>query len=208
MSHVVILSAATIFLFLCLSPLTSTAANIAVLDINGRPLQARSNYYILPVIRGRGGGLRMTPKNATQLCPLAYVAQEGSELANGLPLKFYPVNPKDKTISLSTDLNFVFDAATICVQSTQWRLAFDEVTGRRYVGFGGEIGNPGGNTVSNWFKIEKAETGKYDYKIVFCPGVCNFCKVACGEIGVFVEKDGRRLLGINNQPLLVMFKKA
>ncbi|XP_010683193.2 kunitz trypsin inhibitor 5 [Beta vulgaris subsp. vulgaris] len=206
MTHVII-SAATIFLFLCLSPLTSTADTTAVLDINGRPLQAGCNYYILPVIRGRGGGLTMTSKNATELCPL-YVAQEDHEVSNGLPLKFYPVNPKDKRISLSSDLNFVFDAATTCVQSTGWSLTIEMETGRRYVGTGGEIGNPGVETVDNWFKIEKDGSGKYYYKIVYCPGVCNFCKVMCGDVGVFIEKDGRRLLGFSDQPLLVMFKKA
>ncbi|KNA12470.1 hypothetical protein SOVF_125760 [Spinacia oleracea] len=201
------LSAATILLFLSLSPPTTTAANPAVLDINGHPLRPRSNYYILPVVRGRGGGLTMLSKNTTEVCPL-YVAQENHEVSNGLPLKFYSVNPKDTKIFVSTDLNFVFDASTICVQSNTWELTIDEETGRRYIGVGGEIGNPGVQTVSNWFKIEKAGSGKYDYKIVYCAGVCNFCKIMCGDIGAFVEEDGRRLLGFSGQPLLVRFKKA
>ncbi|XP_021722896.1 kunitz trypsin inhibitor 2-like [Chenopodium quinoa] len=204
-----ILSAATIFIILYTSPLTTTAANTAVLDIDGQPLQADTNYYILPVFRGRGGGVTLAPKNSTQPCPL-YVAQDNLELSKGLPLKFYPVNPKDRRIPLSTDLNIVFDVSTICVQSTGWSLTSfdDDETQRLYIGISGTIGNPGIETISNWFKIEKAGSGKYDYKIVFCPGVCEFCRPICGDVGVFIKKDGTRFLGLlSDQPLLVKFKK-
>ncbi|XP_021746641.1 kunitz trypsin inhibitor 2-like [Chenopodium quinoa] len=205
-----IFSSATILLLFFLSLHTTTAANPAVLDIDGHPVRPNSPYYILPVVRGRGGGLTVEPKNITELCPLA-AAQETRELNNGIPLKLHSVNPKDKRVFVSTDLNIVFDAVPLCVPSGPsfiWQLAIDEETGRRYVGFGGQIGNPGVETVSNWFKIEKAGSGTYDYKIVFCPSVCNFCKVMCGDIGVFVDNDGRRLLDLNDQPLLVNFKKA
>lgn len=206
-----ILSTATVLLFLCLSPLTTTAANTAVLDIDGHPLQAGTNYNVLPVIRvPLGGGLTLASRNSsTQSCPL-YVAQDTAELSKGLPLKFYPVNPKDKTIPLTTDLNVVFDASTTCVQSTQWKFTNDEAEGRPYVGTGGTIGNPGVQTLGNWFKIEKAGSGKYDYKFVFCPGVCDFCRPFCGDVGVFQQRIGTRVLGINtdNMPLLVNFKKA
>ncbi|XP_057530690.1 kunitz trypsin inhibitor 5-like [Amaranthus tricolor] len=206
-----VFSSTTIFLFLIVvsSKITTAVETNLVRDINGHPLKPNYSYHILPVIRGRGGGLTLTPKNKTESCPL-FVAQENHEVSNGLTLKFYPVNPKDKKVSLSFDLNIVFDAATICVQSTVWKLTIDEVSGRAYVGTGGMIGNPAGlESVDNWFKIEKAGKGKDYYKIVFCPSVCKFCKVMCGDIGVFVEDDGRRLLGFRNeQPLLVMFKKA
>ncbi|XP_021722895.1 kunitz trypsin inhibitor 2-like [Chenopodium quinoa] len=204
-----ILSVTTIFIVLNASPLTTTAANTAVLDIDGHPLQANTNYYIFPVIRGRGGGLTLAPKNSTQPCPL-YVAQDNLELSKGLPLKFYPVNPKDRRIPLSTDLNIVFDVSSICVQSTGWKLTRFDETQRSYVGISGTIGNPSAQTLSNWFRIDKAGTGKYDYKIVFCPSVCELCRPICGELGVFIQKDGKRFLGLpfNDQPLLVKFKKA
>ncbi|KNA03166.1 hypothetical protein SOVF_211800 [Spinacia oleracea] len=205
-----ILSTSIIFLFFSLSLHTTTAANPAVLDIDGHPLLSSSNYYILPVVRGRGGGLTVSPRNATELCPLN-AAQDSREVEDGIPLELYPVNPNDRTVYVSTDLNLVFDAVPLCVPSGPsfiWQLTFDEATGRRYVGFGGQTGNPGIETVSNWFKIQKAGSGRFDYKIVFCPSVCNTCKVMCGDVGVFVEGDGRRLLGIREQPLLVRFKRA
>ncbi|KAJ8441339.1 hypothetical protein Cgig2_024851 [Carnegiea gigantea] len=152
---------------------------------------------------GRGGGLTLLPQNDTASCPL-YVGQKRHEVSNGLPLELFPVNPKQKLIALSSDLNFVFDASTICITSTGWRLTVEEATGRRLVGISGTIGNAGLKTVHNWFKIEKAGSGKYDYKIVYCPSVCSFCKVLWGNVGVFVEKDGRRLLGFTDQPLLMI----
>ncbi|KAF5205664.1 Kunitz trypsin inhibitor [Thalictrum thalictroides] len=192
--------------FILLVPLAFTvnaATGTTVLDLDGKKLQSNTNYYILPVIRGRGGGLALAQRNKS--CPY-YVAQEDSEVSNGLPLKFLPVNnTKGKFLQESTDMNFVFSAATICVQSTVWRLgALDGVTGRRYVTTVGRIGSPGLGTVSNWFKIERYRN---DYKLVFCPMVCKFCKVLCGDVGVFLE-DGKRWLGFSTEPLLVMFKKA
>lgn len=174
----------------------------AVRDTAGKELRRASRYYILPVRRGSGGGLTLASRKGR--CPL-YVAQEVFEVARGLPVTFRPVNPKEAVVRLSTDLNVQFAAATVCVQSTVWTLGdLDESTGRRYVATGGAVGNPGLGTVGNWFKIERY--GK-DYKLVFCPTVCKFCKVLCGDVGVFYEK-GRRYLGLSAQPFAVMFKKA
>ncbi|XP_021741083.1 kunitz trypsin inhibitor 2-like [Chenopodium quinoa] len=206
MTHFILLVATFIILF---SPPSTTAVKTTpILDINGRPLETGSNYYILPVIRGRGGGLTISPKNATESCPL-YVAQENHEVSNGLPLKLYTTNPNEKRIPLGSDVNIVFDAASSCVQSTGWTLAFDEATGKQHVGTGGTIGNPGVDTLSNWFRILKGGNGKYDYKISYCPGVCIFCTVMCGDVGVFIGEDGTRFLGLtDDRPLLVRFKKA
>ena len=197
-----------LLLLLFLSPPTTSADTTAVLDTDGNPLEANTNYYILPVDRSRGGGLTLLPKNDTASCPL-YAGQDADKDSNGLPVKFFPVDPKQNLISLASDLNIEFDAATVCITSTVWTLTFEEeVTGRRLVGSGGTIGNPGRETLSNWFNIQKAGSGEYDYKIVFCPSVCQFCTPLCGELGVFVEPDGRTLLGATDKPLLVNFNKA
>ena len=122
-------------------------------------------------------------------------------------MTFSPVEAAEKLIRVAEDQNFQFAAKrTTCVpSSTVWRLGdLDEKTGRRYVTVGGVSGNPGVGTVGNWFKIEPS--GK-DYKLVFCPTVCKFCKVICGKLGVFNE-NGARFLGLNGQPFPVMFKKA
>ncbi|KAL6565849.1 hypothetical protein OROHE_004904 [Orobanche hederae] len=58
-------------------------------------------------------------------------------------------------VRLSTDHNIKFADATTCAQSTVWSLEQDESNGKYLIATGGVEGNPGGGTVSNWFKIEK-----------------------------------------------------
>lgn len=79
--------------------------------------------------------------------------------------------------------------------------------GQRFVSTGGVEGNPGPATLGNWFKIDKF--GDNDYKLVFCPTVCNFCKVVCKDVGVIADDAGlRRLALTDDQPFKVVFKKA
>ncbi|KAJ4759603.1 Kunitz-type trypsin inhibitor [Rhynchospora pubera] len=182
---------------------SNAAASDLVYDTDGHPLHPGKQYYILPVIRGHGGGLTMMPHH-NHLCPL-YVAQENMEVKRGLPLIFRPANSKDKVVHLSSDLNIEFAAVTTCVMTTAWRLGDVEApTSKRYVITGGFIGNPGQETVSNWFKIEKL--GNKEYKLVFCPSVCKTCKVLCGDVEVLNE-GGKRLLGLGDESFPVMFKK-
>ncbi|VVA91713.1 unnamed protein product [Arabis nemorensis] len=174
---------------------TTEAAEESVTDINGQRLRSGINYYILPVVRGRGGGLTIS-KSYNKTCPNT-VIQDRYEVSNGLPLKFSP-SDKSKIIRVSSDLNFIFSATSI------WKLDNDETSNQWFVSTCGVAGNPGQKTVSNWFRIDKFED---DYKIVFCPSVCNFCKVMCRDIGVSVQ-GGKRSLVLSDVPLKVMFKRA
>lgn len=188
------------------------AAPAPVLDITGVNLRTGVEYCILPVIHGRGGGLTLATtgnRNKTKSsCPVD-VVQEQYEVSNGLPLTFSPVNLKKGVVHLSTDLNIKFStsvAVTICLQTSKvWKLDnFDESAGQWFVTSGGVEGNPGPKTISNWFKIEKYDD---DYKLVFCPTVCNFCKVLCRDVGIYVE-DGIRRLVLSDVPIKVMFKRV
>ncbi|XP_027100554.1 miraculin-like [Coffea arabica] len=192
--------------FSCSTFSQSTAAariNFA-LDADGHQLQSGTKYYIYPSQGGNGGGLALSAKDFA--CPF-YVMQENLEASNGVPLRLLPVDNRQQSISLSTDLNIAFNAATICVQSTAWKLGpIDENSGRRYVMSNGVIGRPGADTLSSWFKIERDGSGN-GYKIVYCPGVCGSCKVGCGDIGVFIE-NGKKWLGLSDDPFVFVFKKA
>ncbi|KAK1325541.1 hypothetical protein QJS10_CPA01g00058 [Acorus calamus] len=189
----------------------AASASETVRDINGEKLRPDVNYYIMPApAYGVGGGLTLAA-HKTNWCPLN-VAQQALSTVEGLPLTFSPVNRTDKTIQLSTDTNIKFSDATICVQSTVWKLGdLDELSGRRFVTSGGVRGSPGVGSVGNWFKIERyGGDGGYNYKPVFCPSVCSFCKVICGDVGVFVE-NGKRWLVLASDgdvPFIVVFKKA
>ncbi|KAD5961931.1 hypothetical protein E3N88_13404 [Mikania micrantha] len=109
-----------------------------VRDIDGNLLRSGTEYYILPVFRGMGGGVTLA-STRNETCPLDVV-----------------------------------------------QAALEE-------------------TLGNWFKIEKLED---DYKLVFCPTVCDFCKPVCGDIGVTITENGIRRLVISEVPFKVMFKKA
>ncbi|XP_076898958.1 miraculin-like [Bidens hawaiensis] len=180
------------------------------LDSDGQEVQSGLKYYIAPVqSNNTGGGLSLDTRD--NFCP-PFVVQENSQLSKGLSLRFIPLDNKQNNIYLSSDLNILFNAATICVQSTVWKLSSigggggDMVAGRRYyVRSGGVIGRPGVGTVNNWFRIEKA--GDIGYKFVFCPSVCSSCKVVCGDVGVYEEK-GERWLALVDQPLVFTLKKA
>ena len=170
-------------------------------DIDRNLVRSGTDYYILPVFRGMGGGLTLSPTK-NESCPLD-VVQERQEVDRGLPLTFTPVDPKKGVIRESTDLNIIFSASSICIQSNVWML--EEYEGQYIVSAHGVSGNPGRETLSNWFKIEKYED---DYKIVFCPTVCDLCRPVCGDIGVKIAKNGSRRLAISDVPFKIQFRKA
>lgn len=197
----IIISLVTIFI-----PTAFSLTNNPVLDINGNQLQSNTKYYIIPLHGGGGGGLGLSRRSPLDPCP-PNVMQLNDVASSGLSLKLFPLGSRQlQSINVSADLNFVVVGATTCVQMTVWKLfGPDPITGRRYVRSDGVLGRAGAATVGNWFKIEKSGEG---YKIVYCPSVCSTCRVACGDVGVFVEKYGRRWLGVGGQPLVIAFKKS
>nr|KAJ0222185.1 hypothetical protein LSAT_V11C200091440 [Lactuca sativa] len=195
-----------LFIFIVFSTLSLSSAQslVPVRDTDGNIIRSGTGYYILPTTRGLGGGIKLVPTTINETCP-SDVVQENNDLQNGLPLTFIPVKAnKDGNIFESIDLNIRFSGSTACIRSAIWRID-QGVNGQREISSHGSLGNPGPQTISNWFKIEKHEDG---YKLVFCPTVCNTCRPACGDIGHTIAKTGRLSLVINNTPLKVNFKKA
>ncbi|KAJ4713690.1 Kunitz trypsin inhibitor [Melia azedarach] len=188
--------------FLTFSLIDAAPAPDPVLDVYGKQLRAGTSYFILPAVRGRGGGLTLA-SIGYKTCPLN-VVQERYQLGNGLPLTFHPVYPKKGVVRVSTDLNIKFEATSTCDQSTVWKLdSFNGTLKQWFVTIGGVLGNPGPKTTSNWFKIEKFED---EYKLVFCPTVSHFCKVQCRDIGIFIDGAVRRL-ALSDVPFKVVFRK-
>lgn len=188
-----------------LSILTSTKAIIAVvLDTDGDILKPGAEYYIRPAARDIAGGIILNSPNNS--CPLLIgQAKSGADL--GYPVIFSPVNPNAETLNVGADTNIQVQVITICIQSNVWRLTGSEDdTALYYVATDGVKGNPGKDTLSNWFKVD--EYMGY-YKLRFCPGVCNFCKPVCGDLSVVI-RDGKRWLVLDkeNQPFPFEFVKA
>ncbi|PNX94242.1 miraculin [Trifolium pratense] len=183
-----------------------------VVDTEGNKVRAGVDYYIRPVpttpCDGRGpcvvgSGFVLIARSPNETCPLNVVVVEGFR---GQGVTFTPVNPKKGVIRVSTDLNIKTSLNTICNDSNVWTLDdFDSSTGQYFVTTGGVAGNPGKDTISNWFKIEKYED---DYKLVFCPTVCNFCKVICRNVGVFRDSNGNQRVALTEVPYKVRFQPS
>ncbi|PWA85597.1 Kunitz inhibitor ST1-like protein [Artemisia annua] len=195
----------SLFIFivvLSILSLSSSQSATPVRDTDRNILRSGTNYYILPVNRGSGGGITLAP-GRDEPCPFD-VAQENNELNNGSPWHFEPANPnKENTIYESTDLNVRFSRPGQCLPNPVWRFEYYEEG--RIVSSHGMVGSPGKETIRNWFKIQKYED---DYKFVYCPSVCQDCRPYCADIGSTIAKNGRRVLALNNKPLKVKFKKA
>ncbi|MED6222799.1 hypothetical protein PIB30_067874 [Stylosanthes scabra] len=180
------------------------SASEPVLDITGKNLRTGTDYLVLPSINNNnsnGGGLALA-RARNRTCPFDVVDSS----YRAMPLKFSPFDSnKEGVITVSTDLNIKFSAATTCVQSTVWKLEqFDASRGIYFVTTGG-VGNPGRETVSNWFQIDKYGS---NYKLLFCPKVCKYCKVICKDLGIYVDGDGNRHLALSDVPFGVRFRKA
>ncbi|KAK4280563.1 hypothetical protein QN277_012176 [Acacia crassicarpa] len=170
-----------------------------VINTSGNKLRAGTKYIVLPDPQPpSGGGLSLASIRGK--CPLDVVAVVGDP---GLGVSFTPVDPKKGRIRVSTDLNVMISGNTDCPQSNVWKLDnYDNSTGQWFVTTGGVAGNPGRETVSDWFKIEKYEDG---YKFVYCPTVCSTCKVQCKDIGIYVDSHGNRRLALSDTPYKIQF---
>ncbi|GKB96369.1 miraculin-like protein [Tanacetum coccineum] len=118
--------------------------------------------------------------------------------------KFRDGPAKKGVIRLSTDVNIKFFGSTTCHESNVWKFKYDKNIKQYAVMMGGVEGNPGPDTLDNWFKIEKTKDG---YKFVYCPSVCSTCKVKCKDLGIVLGVNGMRRLAVSKDPLSVIFYK-
>ncbi|OMO94835.1 Proteinase inhibitor I3, Kunitz legume [Corchorus olitorius] len=175
----------------------------AVLDIDGNEVLTGVEYYVVSIIRGAGGGGLALDEFGFGRCPLA-VLQRTLDTDRGDPLTFWPVN-NDSVVSQSTDLNieFVPPFSAWCRSSNTWRLDnYDPSSGKWWVTTGATKGQPGANTLTNWFRIENASGN--GYKFSFCPSVCESCISLCNDVGIYDDEDPelgkRRRLALSPQP--------
>ncbi|KAF5726105.1 hypothetical protein HS088_TW23G00846 [Tripterygium wilfordii] len=192
-----------LFSLVSTSVLAASAAD-PVLDLFFEEVKAGVEYYILPGFHRSGGGLNLK-SSTNESCPVDVVQEEQDE-SYGLTLKFSPaVSSSNGVVITSTDLNIKLSHVENCEQSTVWQIQnYADDIGPWLIKTGAAEGNPGPNTVGNWFKIDKFGG---DYKLVYCPTVCDSCKVTCGDVGLYV-KNGMRHLALTTKPYKVIFQKA
>lgn len=184
--------------FVCIFNVNS--APDPVLDVYWKKLRTGVEYVVMPTAQvGERGGI-ILGEVGNNSCP-AGAAQFRAD-NYGHPLTIIPVNPKKGVIRLSTDVNIKFSGSTICHESNVWKLEYDKAMKQYAVMVGGVEGNPGPETLDNWFKIEKTNDG---YKFVYCPSVCSYCKVMCRDVGIVVDENGFQRLALSDDPLSVIF---
>ncbi|KAL4594866.1 hypothetical protein ACB092_12G050300 [Castanea dentata] len=197
-------SLSCIMLVMAISAVAQPSSSPApVLDSAGRPIQRGVEYYINPAITDNGGRFTLIDRNDS--CPL-YVGQEnGYGSGSGLPVIFTPFVEGETVIRENRDFRVVFSAATICVQSTAWKLGeTDPETKRRLIVTGEDQSTRG---TANYFRIEKASVGGDIYQISWCPtDVCPTCRFNCGTVGNLVE-NGKRLLALDGNVIPVTFER-
>lgn len=181
--------------------MTDNESEKPVLDSSGDNVVTAAEYFFLPAIPNPDcGGLNLYDgRNKT--CPLIDVIQEQVEMLKGLPVKFsYAREEEKEVVYASTDINIKFSAAErLCSQETVWKVNdYDNGTGQWFITNDGISGNPGAETLENWFKIERL--GLNVYKLTHCPSVCDSCVTLCSGIGVYTV-DGVRRLALSHSPL-------
>ncbi|XP_042501067.1 miraculin-like [Macadamia integrifolia] len=199
----------------------------SVLDTNGNELQAGHPYYIVSAYReGRGGGVSFDRGQSSRT---AMVKQLSSDKNFGAPVILFPVsksqekvdrervlretsrNPspaRERIIRESTDLNIRFSDMPVVWQVEDSRQSPSSPSQNRHVILEGQPGHPGPSTVRNWFRIERMSKSSPEYRVAYCPSVCDSCQVECGNIGVTMESGNRWLSVSQHREFPFVFVKA
>ncbi|KAH9723276.1 Kunitz trypsin inhibitor 5 [Citrus sinensis] len=190
--------------FLLLTFSTKPLVGLAdpLVDVHGNKVEASRDYYLVSAIRGAGGGGLTLFRGRNELCPLD-VVQLSSDSERGTRLRF-SMHDKTSIINEDVDLNVRFSTETRCNEPTVWRVdSYDPSRGKWFITTGGVEGNPGAQTLKNWFKFERIGRDRAMYKIVHCPSVCESCVSLCNDVGVSND-HARRLALTNGRALAVV----
>ena len=168
--------------------MAATTQRSAVLDTSGNPLRRGVEYYVKPAITEAGGPFTLVSRNGS--CPF-YVGQRNVSV-DGIPVTFAPYDEGDNVVRELKNFKVTFSAATICVQSTTWKVGETEpVSGRRLIA-------TGEGRYTNYFYIRKEQDCRSCYSIQWCPTeLCPICRFECGSVGNLFE-NGQRLAALDD----------
>lgn len=122
----------------------------SVVDIDGNPVKVGGKYYVLPSLRGSGGGLNLSRivDKSLKVCPQDIV-QDPKEFNYGRAVEFFPAYPNE-TILVNNPINVKFvpeNETSSCEDFTVWKM--DKKY--KYVVARGTLGAL--NRIRNWFRI-------------------------------------------------------
>ncbi|XP_012457838.1 21 kDa seed protein [Gossypium raimondii] len=185
----------------------ANATNEPVLDTDGNEVQTGTEYYVVSAIWGAGGGGLALGWPSENPCP-EVVAQSRSG-DDGIPVIFSNLDSNDGVVRLSSDINIEFIPLRprLCPTTTVWKVDdYDHSAGKWWVITDGVTGNPGANTLTSWFRIEKG--GALGYKLKYCPAVCGTCPALCNEIERGFDGEMVRLALSTGNGWPFIFKKV
>nr|DAD31166.1 TPA_asm: hypothetical protein HUJ06_010017 [Nelumbo nucifera] len=193
----------------------------AVLDTDGNQLQVEREYYIVSAIRGGGGGGVTIGKRESSSSRTPTVRQHSYDMNLGSPVTFTPasnsaeemliweefdgvqylkeMSSEENRIEEQVDLNIGFSGLKRVWQVEEANSETSSASSSqttRYVTLKGQPGHPGSSTVRNWFKIERISRSNPEYRITYCPSVCESCHVECGNVGI-TEENRKRWLSVS-----------
>nr|ACU19069.1 unknown [Glycine max] len=189
-----------IFLLCAFTSYLPSATAQDVLDVDGDPIRNGFIYYVLPAIRGNGGGIERAALGK-DTCPIT-VVQSPNPNSKGLEIKFesaYPAYYINETLILQIKFSYPQQ----CERKNPWWAIFKDIfegpPAIKLFGFHG--------TELGWFKIQKASKSRdfNDYKLVFC----QYDETWCLDVGIYVDRQGNRrlVLAVTGEPFLVHFHK-
>ncbi|MFS7960253.1 putative proteinase inhibitor I3, Kunitz legume, kunitz inhibitor STI-like superfamily [Helianthus anomalus] len=221
-----------IFLFTTtISPLTAI-----IHDSSGNKLLHGIPYYILPLLRGSGGGLTVSQTTKTS-CPLN-ITQEPFEVNRGIPFTFNPIVLDEQFIRGAYPLSIEADVINPCSGSKIWKVTSttssknngdkfvtsvtvrdsnskkkdddddDNDKGVDIVTTGGEFNKP-----ESCFQIveDVMMPGLQSYQIQNCPFKCGGSSgdgFTCYNVGVVTDVDGNGYLGRTDAMFPVVFESS
>lgn len=186
------------FLFLALitaKPLLGAVDPQPLLDSNGEKVLAGTPYYIVTIYAGPAAGI-VSLAGGRNYCPFDVILSINMD--RGQPLLISPATEdQDGIVYDSTDVNIKFSniSGGICSDASfVWKVDnYDTLWGEWFITTNGTEGNPGAQTLQNWFKFERVFGTTNVYYFVHCPKVCDTCVTLCSEIGVFTTTRGLAL---------------
>ncbi|KAM7277757.1 hypothetical protein ACFE04_004891 [Oxalis oulophora] len=193
MAIIQITSLSFLFVTFAMNPLLITCKDIAVVDLQGKPLLSNNSYYIMPKSGDILSGIGLT--KAGHIVQLLVTDPRH-------PVSFIPqiTNSNGAVVDESSNHLIQFHSRGD-VKTYQWNVDLkDAKTGNYYL----SVDMSGKKVKDDWFQIVKSDP-EHSYNIMYCLGK------SCYPLGAYIV-NGEYRLAINDKvsyrPLSFVFSKA